>query len=234
LLIVPQNKDLKRLVRARMAQQTGERYTDALAQVLHQTELGQTKLGKLPAPWFLTGTLPADYELGLLPEDVSFEGHRVVRLRLRSEVAAPAGFGALMQSIAATRYRGCRVRFSATVRAQDVTGWAGLWLRIDGPVGPRALDNMQDRAVRGSTVWSPAAVVLDVPEHATSLHFGALLDGAGAVDIARPQFEEASDAVPTGTVWQPLPDAPQALDFDAVALALSPELGTCPTLAVVS
>jgi len=35
---VPQNKDLKRLVRARMAE-TGERYTQALAQVLSQTRL---------------------------------------------------------------------------------------------------------------------------------------------------------------------------------------------------
>jgi len=145
---VPQNKDLKRLVRARMAE-TGERYTQALTYVL-----SLTKLERLPAAWFITGSQYADYEVGLLPRTISYDGNRVVQLRLRSAVSEPTGFGALMQSIAATRYRGGRVRFSATVRALEVTDWAGLWLRIDGPQGVLVIDNMQDRPLRQSTDWT--------------------------------------------------------------------------------
>ena len=47
---MPQNNDLKRLVRARMAE-TGERYTQALTHVL-----SLAKLEPLPAAWFITGS----------------------------------------------------------------------------------------------------------------------------------------------------------------------------------
>ena len=205
---MPQNKDLKRLVRASMAE-TGERYTQALTQVL-----SLTKLGPLPPPWFITGSRAPDYEVGLLPE--THEGHRVVQLRLRSAAREPDGFGALMQSIAATRYLGRRIGFSATVRAQEVTGWAGLWLRIDGPQRTLIIDNMQDRPLRQTTNWARASIVLDVPESATELHFGALLNGAGAVDLTWPRFGEAGQSVPVTAEPHrsgPLPDEPQALDF---------------------
>jgi hypothetical protein len=204
---MPQNKDLKRLVRARMAE-TGERYTQALTHVL-----SLTKLEPLPSAWFITGSRSADYEVGLLPGSITHEGNRVVQLRLKSAVSEPTGFGALMQSIAATRYRGRRVRFSATARAQEVTGWAGLWLRIDGPHGVLAFDNMQDRPLRHSTAWARADIVLDVLPEATEVHFGALLDGAGAIDLTQPRFEETSEAVPLTVMDKSLPEEPQALDF---------------------
>jgi hypothetical protein len=206
LFIVPQNKDLKRLVRARMAQ-TGERYTQALTAILNQT-----RLDPLPEPWFLTGDRARDYEVGLLPAAVSYDGSRVVQLRLRSADSEPQGFGALMQSIAATRYLDRKVRFSAMLRAQEVTDWAGLWMRTDGP-RDRALtfDNMQDRPLRQTTGWTEVDIVLDVPEEATSVHFGALLSGAGALDLARPRFDEIGPADPVRP--RTLPEEPQALDF---------------------
>jgi hypothetical protein len=62
--------------------------------------------------------------------------------------------------------------------------------------------------------------VLDVPEHATSLHFGVLLGGAGAVDLAKPSFDAVGTDVPvTVRPWSPpqLPDEPQGLNFDQIA-----------------
>jgi hypothetical protein len=85
---------------------------------------------------------------------------------------------------------------SAMVRAEQATNWGGLWLRIDGPDGVLTIDNMSDRALRGTTDWTQADIVLDVPDQATELHFGTLLDGAGAFDITRPRLEEVSEAVP--------------------------------------
>src|SRR5580692_11283978 len=159
---VPQNKDLKRLVRTRMAE-TGENYTQALSH-LQDPEA----LEPLPSAWHMTGSQAAEYEAGLLP-GVTYDGDRIARLRLRPAVAEPSGFGALVQTIAAPRYVGCRVSFSAMVRASEVTDWAGLWMRVDGPGGMLVLDNMQDRALRGTTDWTRAAIVLDVAEHATIL-----------------------------------------------------------------
>jgi hypothetical protein len=129
-----------------------------------------------------------------------------------------AGFGALVQTIAATRYLGRRICFSAIARTYEVTEWAGLWLRVDGPLGMLALDNMFDRPLRGTTEWTRASIVLDVAHEATHLLFGALLSGAGALDITRPRFEEVGEAVPATAA--PLPDEPQ--DFGAVPLPRRP------------
>jgi hypothetical protein len=200
---VPQNKDLKRLVRARMAE-TGENYTQALAHVQ-----GLADLEPLPAPWHIAGNRAPDYEAGILP-GITYNGDRVAQLRLRATVTEPAGFGTFMQTIAASRYRGRRVRFSAVVRTREVTDWAGLWLRVDVPNGPVDIDNMQDRPFRGTTDWTEGRIVLDVAEQATRLAFGVLLSGAGSVDLARLRFEETSEDTPTTVL---LPDEPQSLDF---------------------
>jgi hypothetical protein len=202
---VPQNKDLKRLVRARMAQ-TGESYTQALTAILRQTGIEPP-----PKPWFMAGDRPRDYEAGLLPAQVSYDGSRVVQLRLRSAESEPQGSATLMQSFAATRYLDRKVRFSAMVRAHEVTDWAGLWLRTDGPRGYLTFDNMQDRPLRQSTGWVEAQIVLDVPADAVSVHFGALLVGAGALDLARPRFEDVGQADPVPL--KSLPEEPRGLDF---------------------
>jgi len=205
---MPHHKDLKRLVRARMAE-TGENYTQALTALL-----SAPALDPVPPPWHVSGTHRANYVAGLLPDSASQDGARVVRLRLRTGVADPVGFGTLMQSIAAKRYVGRRVRFAAALRAHEVGDWAGLWLRIDTDSGPRQLDNSYDRPLRESTDWQPAAVVLDVPHEATSLHFGVLLSGAGAVDLAQPTFTVVgADVAVTAKPPAPLPDEPQALTF---------------------
>jgi hypothetical protein len=212
LFTVPQNKDLKRLVRARMAE-TGENYTQALTHVQ-----GLPDLEPLPAAWHITGSRAQDYEAGILPE-VTYGGDRIAQLRLRPAVDKPTGFGALVQTIASPRYVGRRVRFNAVMRTRGVTDWAGLWLRVDDANGTLVLDNMQDRALRGTTDWTEAAIVLDVAEQARRLLFGALLSGAGAVDLSRLGFEEVGEDVPatTAIIMSPLPDQPQSLDFGAVS-----------------
>jgi len=206
---VPSNKDLKRLVRARMAE-TGENYTSALAGIL-----GETELEPLPEPWKLTGSHAADYQVGLLPGTEMYEGKRIVLLRSRPEVPEPAGFGALVQSIRATRYLGQRVQFTAMARTEGASGWGGLWLRVDGPGGAAVLDNMHDRPLRETTQWTLATIVIDVLEDARSLSFGALLSGAGALRIAEPRFAAVDETVPVTTrpYGESLPEEPQALDF---------------------
>ena len=184
---MPQNKDLKRLVRARMAE-TSENYTQALTSLLSQTELDP-----LPGGWHMAGTRPADYAAGLLPRGRAYDGKRVIQLRFRA-AEPPTGFGTVMQSIDAERYRGRRVRFSAMIRGEEIGDWAGTWLRVDAANRTRALDNMSDRPLRGTAVWTESANVLDVDEDAASVHFGVLLSGAGAVDLARPRSRSSAPA----------------------------------------
>ena len=216
---MPDHKDLKRLVRARMTE-TQENYTQALSAVL-----SSPALEPVPAPWHisgthLSGTHRGSYQAGLMPSASSHHGSRVVRLRLRAGIAEPAGFGTLMQSISAARYAGRRVRFAAAIRTHEVSDWAGLWLRVDTASGTDQIDNMRDRALSQSTEWQQAAVVLDVSRDATSLHFGVLLSGAGAVDLAQTRFEAVGPEVPvTLKPPAPLPDEPQALNFGGLPAA---------------
>ncbi len=204
---MPQHKDLKRLVRARMAE-TSENYTQALTALL-----SETRLDPLPGGWFMAGSHPVQYGAGLLPRACAYDGKRVIRLRFGA-AEPPGGFGTVMQSIDAARYRGRRVRFSAVTRGREITGWAGIWLRVDSADGTRTLDNMQDRPLRGSAGWAEAANVLDVAADAASVHFGVLLSGAGAVDLARPRFEVVGGDVPvTSAPRRPLAAEPQGLDF---------------------
>jgi hypothetical protein len=80
-----------------------------------------------------------------------------------------------MRSIDAAPYRGRRVRFSAMLRGQEITGRAGVWLRVDTAEGDSsAFDNMDDRPLRGSTDWTQAANVLDMARREPQLGDGAV------------------------------------------------------------
>lgn len=73
---------------------------------------------------------------------------------------------------------------------------------------------MRDRPLRGTAGWTEAANVLDIGAEAASAHFGVLLAGAGAVDLARPRFEVVGPDVPvTELMGRPLAAGPQGLDF---------------------
>ena len=145
--------------------------------------------------WFLAGSHPSDYEHEMRETD-SFEGKRVVVVRCIAK--RPGGFGTLMQQCAPDDYVGQRVRFSGALRSRDVADWAGLWLRVDEGKGRTlAFDNMQDRAVRGTTDWARYDVVLDVAGGASLLAYGALLSGGGEIAVADFRLEQVGTDVPT-------------------------------------
>ena len=134
----------------------------------------------LPEDWRTHSPNPGAYRMGLDPRS------KAPIALIESVTAASGGdtFATMMQSIAAEAYRGQRVRFEGMIRTEEVDGFAGLWLRIDGEAGqPLRFDNMANRvrngAVRGTSGWVERQVVLDVPEAAQSLHYGLMLSGRG-------------------------------------------------------
>jgi hypothetical protein len=114
--------------------------------------LFRTRLRPLPRGWRLEGQ-DGDFEAGLVAGTMESRENRVARLRART-VGEPVDSAALVQGIAATRYRGLRVRFSGRVRARRVTDWAGLWLCVCGPGGGVVLDEVQRIPLRGTTRWA--------------------------------------------------------------------------------
>lgn len=94
--------------------------------------------------------------------------------------ASTTKFGTFMGTSPATPYVSKRVRLRATMRAAAVTGWAGMWLRIDGADGKMiVLDNMKERSLQGTMDARTASIVLDVPANAAMLAYGVMLSGNG-------------------------------------------------------
>jgi hypothetical protein len=149
-----------------------------------------------PTGWLLSGSDAASYEMQR-DTGVTRDGKPSGRL---ASTRTPKGFGTMMQCVAPTNYLGKRVRLSGYVQSKDVTSWAGLWMRVDGEGSPPrclAFDNMQNRAIKGSSEWARYEVVLDVPQEATAICFGILLDGPGAVWLSGTRFEVVDTSVPT-------------------------------------
>jgi hypothetical protein len=76
---------------------------------------------------------------------------------------------------------------------------------------------MQDRPIKGTTDWQNYAVVLDVPEGATGIFFGVLVNGSGSVWMSNLKIEPVGTDVPTTSKMgasATRPDAPQNLNFE--------------------
>jgi hypothetical protein len=167
---------------------------------------------RAPAGWFLAGSKPANYRTGI---DTEMPRDGLPSAYLASALQETGGFGTLMQSIQATEYAGKRIRLRAWARSENVTDWAGLWMRIDKGKEPVGFDNMQQRAIHGSQPWATYDIVLDVPADATGISFGTLLTGPGEVWLNDVKLEVVGPEVPTTGMGGPntLPTTPVNLDF---------------------
>jgi hypothetical protein len=129
--------------------------------------------------WLLVGDKRANYETGI-DDSAMYNAQPSSYLWAKAD---GEGFGALMQSFSADSYLRKRVRFSGYVKSENVTRWAGLWMRVNSKSSPEYLtfDNMQDRPIKGTTGWRSYEVILDVPAEAATISLGLVLDGPGRV-----------------------------------------------------
>ncbi|WP_437809207.1 hypothetical protein [Sorangium sp. So ce1078] len=167
-----------------------------------------------PAGWSLAGSETEAYAVGV-DSKVKRSGKAAAFLR---SVRDPGDeFGTLMQSISANELRGKRVRLQAWVKSDDVKGWAGLWMRVDGRhSNTLAFDNMSDRAIKGTTDWTQYQVVLDVGNAAESISFGTLLTRTGSLWIDDVELSPVPTTVPTTelSLARTLPERPVNLGFE--------------------
>jgi hypothetical protein len=185
--------------------------------------LGVCSLGlmaELPAGWHLAGSAPRDYDSSV-DSLTPYNGEQTLSLKSRAD-GAMQGFGTLMRSYDAAPYAGKRVRFSANVKAEGVQEWAGLWMRVDDATHKMnnvpavvAFDNMQSRPLKGSFGWKVVSVVLDVPEQATGISLGILMEKAGAVWLNGMKLEVVGSDVPTTGMSRKAPaNSPSNLTFE--------------------
>jgi len=159
--------------------------------------------------WFKAGSDPEDYEIGT---DRTTVLHGMPSGYIKSRVVA-RGFGTIMQMFRADSYVGKRIKLTASIRSEGVEGWAGLWLRVDGPESALSFDNMQDRPIKGTTGWTKYQIVLDAPTDSLYIAFGVLLNGNGQVWMADTELQTvaANEAITSSVVTYP--DKPINLKF---------------------
>jgi hypothetical protein len=172
----------------------------------------------LPAGWEKSGSDADKYEIGI-DRGAGKDGKDAATIK--SKELQIKGYGALMQHSMPGKYLGQRVRFSGLVKSENVTSWAGLWMRVDKGGASEALsfDNMQQRPIKGTTGWTRYNIVLDVPVNAAHMSYGATLYGTGQIWLDNLKFEvvpktEETTGAPIVSQLRATPQEPSNLDFE--------------------
>ena len=139
--------------------------------------------GGFPHGWFNSvghvTDVSTDYAVRVMPRDDSVPGMCLMMFRT---TAGPQEFGSVMQRFPANFLAGHTVRLEGDLRTQDVSGWAGLWLRADGEETPDIFfDNMSGHGLAGTVGWARHAVEGRLPPGAAWLNLGVVLSGSGVV-----------------------------------------------------
>ena len=129
----------------------------------------------IPVGWWLAGTPGADYTVEVVESPY---GSKCAFIYSPNEMRTT--FGGLGQTISAVNFIGKSIEVAATMKTEELKGWAGLWVRIDAADGRLiSIDNMSNRPLFGSTDWQRKRIVLAVPEDAARIVFGVIQNGAG-------------------------------------------------------
>lgn len=154
--------------------------------------------GDLPAGW-VRGSLTAP-DSAVLESDVVQSGSWAMRLDRSGH--ATGSFSAIHSSIPID-FSGNTIELRGFLRTNDVSGFAGLWLREDGEAGVLQLDTMNRQQLNGTHDWQQFSVILPLDPSANRLVFGALLSGSGVAWVDGLQL--LVDGVPVATAPQRAP-----------------------------
>ena len=145
--------------------------------------------------WFKAGSKPDSYDWG--KSDEKYNDGAVYFLK--SKEPAIDGFGTIMTYIMPEKYSGKRIRLTGYVKNESITGWAGMWMRVDGTDKNKSLgfDNMSNRAIAGTNDWTKYEIVLDVAPEAIGIAYGFLVNGTGNAWFSGFTLETVGSDVPT-------------------------------------
>jgi hypothetical protein len=187
--------------------------------VVQREEVTATPMVSITAPqgWSKNGSKPGAYVVGV---DKSETYAGLPSAYVRSIESSVDGFGGMMQMSAPDDLIGKRVRLSGWVKTEDANDGGGhLWLRVDGKQSGQSLqfDNMDGRAIKGTTGWQQYSVVVDVPTEASALAYGFFVQGTGKMWVSGTKIEPVSADVPSTNLIKPrtqtLPKTPVNLNF---------------------
>jgi hypothetical protein len=147
--------------------------------------------------WLVWSSRPGTYRLTV---ERASEGP-VATLRARD---GEAGEGSMSRMVLAGRLRelrGRRVRLETRLRSEDGDATVRLSMTVlDTRNRTLTSDNMDDRPLRGAFGWTPASIVLDVPEAAATIGYGITVSGAGPIHVAGVRLDPVEADVPVTSV----------------------------------
>jgi hypothetical protein len=151
----------------------------ALAQVAMSRANLQTVIGfedqtstALPG-WYANppGTVSAD-------DQAAHSGHWSVRMERNARSPSTTSYITRMLPI---NFHGGVIELRGFLRLQDVSDFAGLWMREDAHGQMLAFENMRSQKVNGSREWAEYHITLPVDAKAEELYFGVVLSGTGTL-----------------------------------------------------
>ena len=98
--------------------------------------------------------------------------------RIERQAGSPDGFSTLTLAIPMD-FSGNTIGLHGFLRTEEVSDFAGLWMREDGDSGPVAFDNMQQLQLKGTTGWQEYSITLPLQKEGRQLFLGVLLAGTG-------------------------------------------------------
>ena len=134
-------------------------------------------LGEIGSGWGLVSIYPGSYQVGIEPAPELERGEAAF---IRALPGGNYAQGDLMQSVAAEKLAGTRIRVTAAIRNQG-DGFAVFWMNAFGGDG-RILRTVNRKLVL-NTGWQPQELVLDVPANAGTLEIGVSLQGTEGAGI---------------------------------------------------
>ena len=174
-------------------------YRKIMSTVTLQREDTELKKEQAIKGWFLSGSHPFHYEIGI--DRKNFHKGKASGYLKAVSTESFGEFATMMQEFKAEKYLGKRIKLSGFLKSKSVEGFCGFWMRVDNGLGDvLQFDNMGDRPVSGDTEWNHYFIVLDVPENSSVISFGVLLSGSGQVWIDQLNFEEVDETVQTTNI----------------------------------
>lgn len=189
------------------------KYRKVMSNVLKNKE--ETNMEPKVKGWFLSGSNPFNYEMGI-DHEIVHQGNASGYLKSKT-VLDSTEFATMMQTFKANQFVDKRIRLSCFIRTENVDTYAGVWMRVDDTMEDvLQFDNMSNRPIKGTTKWNHYSIILDVPPQSAVISFGIILSGQGTIWADQFTFEEVNKNIPTTNleVHGELLDEPVNLSFD--------------------
>ena len=198
----------------------------AILSFIYACEKNDSKKPTEPVGWFKAGNRYDNYEIGTDNQNAQ---HGQKSGYIESVVDTTSGYGVLMQYCNEMNFKGKRVKMTGYIQSigSDTT-LTTMWIRVDD-FDKRVtadFDNMMDRPIIGTKLWTKCIIVFDVPESPCVINYGLILGGDGKAWIDNISFEIVSNSTFNTTYYlnepfsdayqipENLPEEPVNLDFE--------------------